>query len=134
MSRKKLILLVMCGVSSLLFYAGVIVYSNYKNTKIISNEAKKEISQLKTEIVKLKEKLIFCEGTCIEPICHAGGKYQGDIRYIDCGASFTERWATCLCTTMCLEDFTIAVSNRERCKIWPSVPIQIRPEPKEEEE
>ena len=33
----------MCGVSSLLFYAGVIVYSNYKNTKIISNEAKKEI-------------------------------------------------------------------------------------------
>ena len=35
---------------------------------------------------------------------------------------------------MCLEDFTITVTNRERCKTWPSVPIQIRPEPNEEDE
>ena len=35
---------------------------------------------------------------------------------------------------MCLEDFTITVTNRELCRSWPSVPIQIRPEPDEEDE
>ena len=94
-------------------------------------------TKLEQKIIKLKEikeKLTLCETTCKDPICHAGADYQGDIRYIDCGESFTKRWATCLCTTMCLEDFTITVTNRERCRIWPSVGIQIRPEPDEEDE
>lgn len=91
-------------------------------------------SSLKQKTKQLKEKHTLCETTCKEPICHAGADYQGDIRYVDCGESFAKRWATCLCTTMCLEDFTITVTNRERCRSWPSVPIQIRPEPTEDEE
>ncbi len=99
---------------------------------------KKETIQLKEGIrflteknKQLKEKFALCETTCVEPICHAGADYQGDVRYIDCGDSFAERWATCLCTTMCLQDFTITVTNSERCRNWPSVPIQVRPEPEE---
>ena len=70
----------------------------------------------------------------IYSICYAGADYQGAVSYIDCGESFLDRWATCLCTTKSLEDFTIAVTNRARCRDWPSAPIQIRPEPDEEEE
>ena len=88
---------------------------------------------LEKENKQLKVKVRACDLN-MSSICHAGADYQGDIRYIDCGGSFVERWATCLCTTMCLEDFTITVTNRERCRTWPSVPIQIRPEPDEEEE
>lgn len=108
----------------------VILYK-YKQQKDVLNN---ENAELKRQLTKLKEKFIACETTCIEPICHADDEYQGDIRYIDCGESFINRWVTCLCTTMCLEDFTIVVTNRKRCRVWPSVPIQIRPEPSEEED
>ena len=108
---------------------GVVIYSLSKDKSKLNDEN----LNLKRENNQLKEKVRVCDLN-ISSICHAGADYQGDIRYIDCGESFAERWATCLCTTMCLEDFTITVNNRERCRIWPSVPIQIRPEPEEEEE
>jgi hypothetical protein len=97
------------------------------------SELNDENSSLKQAIKQAKERLRTCDRNLMS-ICYAGAEYQGDIRYIDCGESFAERWATCLCTTMCLEDFTVTVTNKERCRNWPSVPIQIRPEPDEEEE
>jgi len=108
---------------------GYIIYDLKKTVTTLENET--DLLQQKNN--QLKEKVHTCNLN-ISSICHAGADYQGDIRYIDCGESFAERWATCLCTTMCLEDFTITVNNRERCRIWPSVPIQIRPEPDEEED
>ena len=108
---------------------GIVIYSLDQD----KSKLKDENLKLEQEIIKLKEKFRVCNVN-ISSICHAGADYQGDIRYIDCGDSFAERWATCLCTTMCLQDFTITVTNSERCRSWPSVPIQIRPEPDEEEE
>ena len=97
------------------------------------NTLKVDNAELKKKIAKLKVKVHACNLNT-NAICHAGADYQSEIRYIDCGESFVERWATCLCTTMCLEDFTVVVTNRKRCRVWPSVPIQIRPEPSEEDE
>jgi hypothetical protein len=115
------------------FFLVIISFTGYYIYEMI-NSLQEEKHIFQEKIVKLKERFIACETTCKEPICGTGDEYQGDVRYIDCGESFIERWATCVCTTMCLEDFTVVVTNRSRCRDWPSVPIQIRPEPKEEEE
>ena len=89
---------------------------------------------MKLELTKLKIKVRACDMNS-NSICSAGSEHQGSIRYIDCGESFVERWATCFCTTMCLEDFTVVITNRRRCRYWEdSVPIQIRPESEENEE
>ena len=129
MNKKNTVLWVVA--SCIVLVGACVVYLHHKKEVI---RLKEDTKLLAVKNKQLKEKLTLCETTCKDPICHAGGDYQGDIRYIDCGESFAERWATCLCTTMCLEDFTITVTNRERCRNWPSVPIQIRPEPDEEEE
>ncbi len=108
---------------------GVVIYSLSKD----KSELNDENLNLKRENSQLKEKIRVCDLN-MSSICHAGADYQGDIRYINCGESFIDRWATCICTTMCLQDFTVTVTNSEQCRIWPSVPIQIRPEPDDEEE
>jgi hypothetical protein len=119
----------------------VVVFAIISITITLYLQHKKEGLQLKESVdllveqnKQLQKKLTLCETTCKEPICGAGADYQGDVRYIDCGESFIERWATCVCTTMCLEDFTVVVTNRARCRNWPSVPIQIRPEPEDTDE
>jgi len=105
----------------------------YLQLKKETTKIKDDVELLTKKNKQLKENVRACDLN-MSSICHAGADYQGDIRYIDCGESFAERWATCLCTTMCLEDFTITVTNRQRCRNWPSVPIQIRPEPAEDED
>jgi hypothetical protein len=57
-------------------------------------------------------------------------------QYVDCGGSFSPRWATCVCTTMCLEDYTITYSNRaiSDCKNWNAPQkMKVEPEPGDEE-
>jgi len=127
MNKRRIILTIFL---SLVF--GLAIYITLiTSTEVASlRQAEKRLEQ---KIVKLKEKLRV-HNTNMSSICYSGADYQSDISYIDCGESFIERWATCLCTTMCLEDFTVVVTNRQRCRNWPSAPIQIRPEPKEEEE
>jgi len=51
-------------------------------------------------------------------------------QYIDCGKSFSPRWATCVCTTWCLEDYAMSYSNRDmsNCKDW-NAPTKIKVEP-----
>jgi hypothetical protein len=115
-----------------LSFAGFIIYVIFTTSAEVTSLRQAE-KKLKQKIVKLKAKGRTCENN-MSSICYAGADYQSDVSYIDCGESFIERWATCLCTTMCLEDFTVTVTNRKRCRNWPSVPIQIRPEPDEEEE
>ena len=100
----------------------------------MSKNTSESESELKKEVLELREKVRACDVNA-NSICHSGPEYQGSIRYIDCGESFVNRWATCFCTTMCLEDFTVVITNRTRCRYWEdSVPIQLRPEPSEEEE
>ena len=68
----------------------------------------------------------------MDVICQNG--MQGHPRYIHCGESFVPSYATCVCTTMCLEDYSMAMSNREDCKDWTYGSIEIGPEKKEEDE
>ena len=124
MKRITLILLIVY-----VMILGVVIYSLSKD----KSELNDENLNLKQENSQLKEKIRVRDFN-ISSICHADADYQGAVRYINCGESFIDKWATCLCTTKCLEDFTISVTNRRRCRDWPSVPVQIRPEPDEEEE
>ena len=108
----------------------IILYKCEQQKVILNNEN----TELKQQLTKLKVKVRACDMNS-NLICSAGSEHQGSIRYIDCGESFVERWATCFCTTMCLEDFTVVITNRRRCRYWEdSVPIQIRPESEENEE
>jgi hypothetical protein len=118
---------------TVLFVAMCIVSVMYLQLKKETTKIKDIVELLVEKNKQLKAKVRVCDLNA-SSICHAGDDYQGEVRYIDCGDSFMERWATCLCTTMCLEDFTITVTNRQRCRNWPSVPIQIRPEPAEDED
>jgi len=56
-------------------------------------------------------------------------------QYVDCGASFSPRWATCVCTTLCLEDYAMSYSNRDMstCKDW-NAPQKIKVEPAADED
>jgi hypothetical protein len=36
---------------------------------------------------------------------------EGDIVRIDCGEAFAQSAAICICTTSCLEDFSMVISN-----------------------
>ena len=59
---------------------------------------------------------------------------QGFARYIHCGDSFVPSYATCVCTTMCLEDYMMVMTNREDCKDWSYSPVKIEPASGEEDE
>jgi hypothetical protein len=101
------------------------------------NHGKEELeddkARLEQEIIKLKEKFQIHQAN-VEVICQDG--MQGAPRYIHCGESFVPSYATCVCTTMCLEDYSMAYSNREKCKDWTYKPITVAPkeEPDEEDE
>ena len=58
-------------------------------------------------------------------------------QYVDCGESFNPRWATCVCTTLCLEDYAMPYSSRDmsNCRDWGApAKIKVEPAPIEEEE
>jgi len=45
---------------------------------------------------------------------------EGELVHINCGESFVNSAALCICTTSCLEDYSMTVSNSppESCGFW----------------
>ena len=72
-----------------------------------------------------------------EAIC-SSENLQGAPVYIDCGASFVPRYATCVCTTMCLADYSLTYNNLaledENCPRWRDRKFGINPIDDEEDE
>ena len=72
-----------------------------------------------------------------EAIC-SPENLQGAPIYIDCGASFAPRYATCVCTTMCLADYSLTYNNLaledENCPRWRDRKFGISPIDEEEDE
>lgn len=44
-------------------------------------------------------------------VCNELDEPMGEVVRLDCGESFSPRYATCACTLWCLEDYQFAVSN-----------------------
>ena len=94
------------------------------------NTLKTERTVSDKEIEVLRKKL----GACHRNVSTACDPRLGGPFYMDCGEAVVPRYTTCVCTTMCLEDYSLVYTNRERCKNWSQAPQQIRPEPGDDEE
>ena len=72
----------------------------------------------------------------METICQ--NPVQAEPQYIDCGEFQVPRYATCVCTTMCLMDYSLAYKNlapeNEDCKQWNSPKQKFEAKPYEEED
>jgi len=98
----------------------------------------------KNQTLKNKEtilrKRIKNQSKTTEVICardnEQGFLEQGTAVNIDCGESFVPRYATCVCTTMCLADYTLVYNNLKPkdCPRWSKFEINPKNEEKEEDE
>lgn len=86
---------------------------------------------LKNKETALRERLKIQSKTT-EVVCGHNGQ-QGIPIDIDCGESFVPRYATCICTTMCLADYSLVYNNLKPkdCPRWSK--FEITPNNKEEE-
>ena len=92
----------------------------------------KEFAVLLTEKNKQLDEKLRVFNINMDVICQEG--MQGSPRYIHCGDSFVPSYATCVCTTMCLEDYSVVMSNREKCKDWTYRPIKISPDEEDKDD
>ena len=69
--------------------------------------AEKESRALEIIILKLEEeKKVYWKNKTL--VCDTE---EGELVYLDCGESFVQSAAICICTTSCLEDYSMAVTN-----------------------
>jgi len=69
--------------------------------------AEKESRALEITILKLEEeKKVYWKNKTL--VCDTE---EGELVYLDCGESFTQSAAICICTTSCLEDWSFTISN-----------------------
>jgi len=89
-------------------------------------------NNLQNKIIKIEEEARV-NNLNRDTMCHPSTNAVP--QYIDCGESFSPRWATCVCTTWCLEDYAMSYSNRDisNCKDW-NAPQKIKVEPAAEED
>ena len=90
-----------------------------------------ENKKLKAQIERLKEererkdfnKWLVCG------MPDDGDGMTGHLLYLDCGASFVPRYATCFCTLNCIDDYSVTYSNRspEDCELSPYKNDQVDP-------
>ena len=70
-------------------------------------DVERESRTLETTILKLEEeKKIHWHNKML--VCDTA---EGELVRINCGESFLQSAALCICTTSCLEDYSMAVSN-----------------------
>ena len=93
----------------------------------------------KNQILKNKETVLIervkSRGKAIDAVCSHNDQ-QGVPIDIDCGESFVPRYATCVCTTMCLADYALTYNNLEPkdCPRWSKFEITPKDDDEEDEE
>lgn len=112
-----------------LFAFCFVVYLIYDISKTNSQLHRKN-QELKNKEAILRERIKNRDKT-MEVICGHEDQ-QGTPINIDCGESFVPRYATCVCTTMCLADYSLIYNNLspEDCPRWSKFEIT----PKEDDE
>ena len=85
---------------SLLLFTILVLLGLLKHTE-------KENRALEISILKLEEeKKVYWKNKTL--VCDTA---EGELVHINCGDSFVQNAALCICTTSCLEDYSMAVSN-----------------------
>ena len=120
----------------LLLVTGFSLYVIY-DVSTESVHLRQENQKLKKEKINLKKTLDRTRNIS-DNVCMFLGNYQGTPFYIDCGASFVPRYATCICTTMCLADYALTYNNLalddEDCPRWHELKFELKPTHENEEE
>ena len=125
--KKNLVKKLAIGaLSSVLALAAYYVYDSHKEKFSKLEEENKILSGKNDTLLRQFDKITLEYDSFREFVC--SGDHGSVPQNVDCGKDFHPRYATCLCTTLCLEDYTVVVTNRQRCRDWPSAPIQVRPE------
>jgi len=114
----------------LLIITGGLITNYHFYSAVVDVEAKN--TNLQNKIVTI-EKEAHINNLNRDAMCHPSTNAVP--QYIDCGKSFSPRWATCVCTTWCLEDYAMSYSNRDisNCKDW-NAPQKIKVEPAADED
>lgn len=89
---------------------------------------------LKNKVAILKER-VQDRSKVADSVCGYNDQ-QGIPMVIDCGESFSPRYATCVCTTMCLADYSLVYNNLapEDCPRYSEFTIEPHREGENEEE
>ena len=93
-----------------------------------SQRLKTKNIELQNTITELEKKMELSNHNA-QLMCHP--KSHATPKYIDCGESFSPRFATCICTTMCLEGYSMTYTDRSMmdCNDWfdPKQKIKVGP-------
>ena len=100
------------GVVFVSFMVGIFIYGAHTTGEELSSLRK---ANFKLETT-LKEKNRHLGNRNL--VCAELDDPMGEIVLLDCGESFTPRYATCACTLWCLDDFSFVTNNLspEDCK------------------
>ena len=95
---------------------------------------RQENQKIKKDKINLKKRLDILSKIS-ENVCRFG-EHQGTPMFVDCGESFEPRYATCVCTTMCLADYSLVYNNLaledENCPQWRALKFKVGPQFEEE--
>lgn len=102
-------------------------------TLYVMYDMSQEVVVLRQENQKIKKekKRLDILSKNSENICRFG-KHHGAPMFVDCGESFEPRYATCVCTTMCLADYSLVYNNLaledENCPQWRALKFKVGPQ------
>ena len=110
-----------------------IIYLMYDISKT-NIQLQRDVQTLKNKETILRKRIKNQRKTT-EAVCSYNDR-QGVPIDIDCGESFIPQYATCVCTTMCLADYSLVYTNStpEDCPRWSKFEINPKKEEEDEEE